>query len=424
MPYLIPERDDFEIQRADMSLGMRRAARYYNELVVPGIGGAWRVRHLSWPTAGIFLKQQMQGKQSAIAIAHGIEALGNKLEWYCTVQSSRMDLRLRGIRAFARSQNSWTFNELSQKKFYVQITHRQQCTRALPSDSGLCFTQGSNRFNSMSLTTVGSEIAMAFLDRSGVGQGSPKLRTNLQNWVNGEFDPVSNPEKLKVLLSPLSPTEEERRLVLGRLQSMLPASSEVGLRDPQRRERLIRFLDEKVQSNADWSDTGSLMRWLETTSDGSIHAKDILTAIAFEDMRTAGVKLVGHIAQILSNATAPLPVIDCARNTSVTGDINTFRDTANKYLLSAEDGRNLRPDAREFAEAALLDDIGIIRALLRREGRILSLSGDAIYPGPVYRFEFSGFDAVQDTDQEAHFQGRPSRLFQFIALWRDCHGQN
>jgi hypothetical protein len=39
MPYLVPNRDDFDIQRADMSLGMRHAAHYYNELVIPGIGG-------------------------------------------------------------------------------------------------------------------------------------------------------------------------------------------------------------------------------------------------------------------------------------------------------------------------------------------------------------------------------------------------
>ena len=109
MPYLIPERDDFDALRADMSLGMRRAARYYNELVVPGIGGAWRVRHLSWPVAGIYLKQQMQSKRSAIALTHGIEALGNKLEWSCAEISDRADLRLRGIRAFARNENSWTF---------------------------------------------------------------------------------------------------------------------------------------------------------------------------------------------------------------------------------------------------------------------------------------------------------------------------
>lgn len=75
-----------------------------------------------------------------------------------------------------------------------------------------------------------------------------------------------------------------------------------------------------------------------------------------------------------------------------------------------------------FAREASLDGLGVIRSLVKRDGRILSLSGDAIYPGPVYRSDFRGTDAELDLDQETNFEGRPSRLFQFIALWRDCGG--
>ena len=70
MPYFIPERDDFDIQRADLSLGLRAAARYYNELVAPGIGGARRVRHLSWAVAGIYLKSVTDVTFSAATIAN------------------------------------------------------------------------------------------------------------------------------------------------------------------------------------------------------------------------------------------------------------------------------------------------------------------------------------------------------------------
>jgi len=425
MPYLIPERDDFDVLRADMSLGMRRAARYYNELVVPGIGGAWRVRHLSWPVAGIYLKQQMQSKHSAIAITHGIEALGNKLEWFCAETSDRADLHLRGVRAFARNENAWAFRELSQKRFYVQITHRQQCTRALPVDTGLGFTQDSSRFNSMVISTLGKELASALLDREGVGQGLPKLETNLRRWIAGEFDPKTNLIKLKPLLSPLSPTKQECSLVLGRLHSLVPALGEVGLRnDPRRRERLLRFLEGKVRDNNDWSDTESLLSWLETTPEGRTHAKDILTAIAFEDMRLAGVNLLGSIAKILGSALARLSLKDCVKNPSIITNIAAHRKAAKRYLHCAKGGNNSRRDADAFAQEALKEDnTEVICTLLKRDGRILSLAGDAIYPGPVYRPDLRGSDMEQDPDQETSFEGRPGRLFQFIALWRDCHGQ-
>lgn len=420
MPYLVPDRDDFDIQRADMSLGMRRAARYYNELVVPGIGGAWRVRHLSWSVAGIYLKQKIDGKHPAIAITHGIEALGNKLEWSGTEDTSRKELRIRGIRAFTRNDDSWAFSELSQKRFYVQITHRQQCTRALPSDTGLGFTQGSSRFNAMALTSIGEELAKFLIDRRGVG-GS-KLETNLKEWVANAFDPASYLDKLKDLLSPLSPTDQECKLVYGRLQSLVPASTEVGLRDPHRRERLIRFLESEVREQKDWSSTEALLSWLEVTPGGGLHAKDIRTAITFEDMRLAGVNILGCIAQLLSSATARLPLLVCVENSLIKSDIQKFRNAAQQYVTYSEQGKNSRPDAMAFAREASLDGLGVIRSLVKRDGRILSLSGDAIYPGPVYRSDFRGTDAELDLDQETNFEGRPSRLFQFIALWRDCGG--
>jgi hypothetical protein len=203
----------------------------------------------------------------------------------------------------------------------------------------------------------------------------------------------------------------------------VPASSKVGLRDPRRRERLIRFLEDQVRGKKDWTDTESLLRWLETTSEGSIHAKDIRTAIAFEDMRLAGVNLLGRIAKILGSASARLPLKDSVQNSFVIGDIAVYRKAAKQYLHYAEDGKNSRQDAEAFGQEASLDNAGVIRALLKRDGRILSLAGDAIYPGPVYRPDFRGADVEQDPDQETRFEGRPSRLFQFIALWRDCRGE-
>lgn len=421
MPYLVPESDKFDSQRADMILGMRRAARYYNELVVPGIGGAWRVRHLSWPVAGIYLKQRITVEYSATAVTHGIEALGNKLEWFGSEGKDRKELRIRGVRAFTRHENSWAFSDLRQKRFYVQITHRAQCTRALPSDTGLGFTQGSSRFNAMTLTPIGEELGKIFLNRRGMG--GAKLETNLKEWIGNAFSPESHLDKFKGLLSPLAPAGPECELIYGRLQSLIPASTDIGLRDPHRRERLIRFLESKVGKKKTWSDTNALLRWLETTdSGGRLHAMDIRTAIAFEDMRLAGVNLLARIVDLMGSTTARLPLADCVANSLVKKDLRTSRRVAKQYLTCSSRGTNSRPDAMAFAREASLDDIGVIRSLVKRDGRILALTGNVIYPGPVYRSDFRDADAESDPDLDTNVVGRPNRLFQFIALWRDCRG--
>ena len=422
MTYLIPERDDFDIQRADMSLGMRRASRFYSELVVPGIGGAWRVRHLSWSVAGIFIKQQLQCKHSAIAIGHGIEALGNKIEWHVSKSDNTQEIRIRGIRAFARNPESWSFAELHQKRFYVQITHRQQCTRALPNDIGLGFTEGSSRFNAMSLTPIGMDLARAFMNQVGVGKGRPKILTQLTDWIISDFDPAESVEKLKQALCSSAPTKEERQIVFGRLQSLVPDSFELGHRDSHRRERLMRFLEVVVADKQDWNDTEELLRWLEA-NDGILHAMDIRTAIAFEDMRLAGISLLGRIAQILGTATSHLSMRDCINHALIKIDLEVFRQNAKQYINCAECGKNSRPDAMAFAQETNLDDEGIIRNLLKRDGRILSLANGVIYPGSVFRPDIRGGLSEQDPDMETNFEGRPNRLFQFISLWRDCHEQ-
>jgi len=426
--YIIPERDDFGIQRADMSLGLRRASRYYNELVVPGIGGAWKVRHLSWAVTGIYLKQRMstKNKYSSISIAHGIEALGNKLEWSLTDIKDRAKLHLRGSQAFARSENVWSFKDLCKKEFYVQITHRQQCTRALPLLTGLGFTDGSSRFNSMVLSKLGEDLAKSILlDNRPVPKEPNRLERMLQNWILGAITIIAPTDGLKTELSPLSPTQDERKLVLGRLQSLVSTSHQIGLRDSKRRERLVRFCVEKnIHDNEDWEDTDSLLEWLQSTSEGTIHAKDIKTAIAFEDMRLAGVSLLGGIAQLLGNASDSLPVEDFVMNKIVIEGIRDLQAKTKIYQESVEHGNNGQPDAVAFANEATLNDLGVIRNLVKRDGRILTLDGELIHKGPVFRTGFHNADETEeDPDPVAHFTGRPNRLYQFISLWRDCYAQ-
>ena len=53
--WFIPALEEFQSERALLHLGLNGAVRHYRELIVPGIGGVWFVRQLSWAVAGIAL---------------------------------------------------------------------------------------------------------------------------------------------------------------------------------------------------------------------------------------------------------------------------------------------------------------------------------------------------------------------------------
>lgn len=432
--FLVPSPDDFDTQRADRSLGLRRAARYYNELVAPGIGGAWKVRHLSWAVAGLLLRQQFGDKHSAVALAHGVEALGSKLQWSMlplAEQTARTGLR--GQRAFNRSQDIWSFRELSQRRYYVQVTHRQQVTRALPSDTGLGLSEGSSRFNGMQLSAPGSDLALALLNQPGVGRGPPRLQQTLRDWVQGTIKVEPGSERLASVLGPNSPSPGERQLVRGRLLSHVSPGSVVGPRDPKRRLRMVEFLDAEVGSSEGWSDLTELLRWLELQPGGAAHADDIRTAMAFDDMRAAAVFVLDTLGAMLQASGSFIKVEVGARNAKVQSALTGFRKQVVRYRRSTTHGKNGRADALAFASEAesATDDAALVAALVRRDGRILELSRDAVYRGPLFqtfadrRSALSrSEEALTDTEAEVDAPtGQPARLFQFIALWRDCHGE-
>jgi hypothetical protein len=79
--------------------------RYHREQSVPGIGGAWFVRQLSWAVAGFKLLKE-NTKESPIRVANAIEALACKSEY----KMNPDEYSFRGKRAFARD---WFKNDIT-----------------------------------------------------------------------------------------------------------------------------------------------------------------------------------------------------------------------------------------------------------------------------------------------------------------------
>ncbi len=425
MPFLIPAADDLGSQRADLSLGLRAAARHYSDLVVPGIGGASRVRHLSWAVAGIRLREDSGYKGKAVAVAHGVEALACKLEWACTLAEARRDLAVPGKNAFRRNPDAWDFSDLSQRRFYVQVTQRQVTTRALPLDTGLGLCDGSTRYSGMVLTAGGAALSNAFLGQKGLGKGSPRLGSNLQGWIFGSFPAgsASGWERLRELLGPFSATAAERELVRGRLASHLSSSTDLGRMDPARRSRLMEFLDAHVVGEPAWADTDALLAWL-AIHGGETHAADIRTALRFEELRAAGVNVVAEMVRVASQAGVNVGVAVCAKTADIRGAIERCREAAELYRLAAAAGGNGRTDALGFACEVDGKHADVVKALVLRDGRILTLAGETIWRGPAWRPEMQSEEYSENLEglEGAPAAGRPGRLFQFVGLWRDCHG--
>lgn len=408
--YFIPLPEDFDVRRAELGLGLRGAARYYNELVAPGIGGAWRVRHLSWAVAGLAL-HGAGARRSPTMIAHGVEALGNKVSW--SEHPDRSRARLRGRRAFERTPDQWAFEQLARRTYYVQVTHRQQVTRALPDDTGLHLTEGSTRYNAMRLSSAGHELAGAFLEQRVPNQGQPALRKVLRDWMARSFDPSNQAGRLRPLLSPDEATPDERAIVRRRLRATLSRNTELGRRDPERRARLI----DVVTSNPDAGVLDALL-----AQGGESHVLDIRAARAFDHMRAAAVAVLQEVALAVREQDRPR-VSALAARPEIAEAIVRLRSAATEYTRQATLCGPLRADLAAFTHRMASGDAALIAGLVERDGRVLILAGDHVARGALFRTELGARGEEDDEAPDEDVSGLPHRrLGQFVALWRSCAG--
>lgn len=205
--------------RLRLDFGLRPAILTFNEWAVPGLGGVFFVRQLTWACLGITLAEEMQRSPLAARIAEGVEALAS---WIALKQGGyEKDDRIQGKRKL-RHLDGISFDAVSRGGVYVTVPFRRATTAALPG-LGLS-TDTQFRFNSLQLAPSGIELANAVLGERGV---AARLRT----WLAQPATPIKSTSKeLKQALLPGNETDDECRLVLARL-----------LADPER-ARIIRLL--------------------------------------------------------------------------------------------------------------------------------------------------------------------------------------
>jgi len=388
--WFIPAKEEFQSQRALLNLRLNRAIRYYRELVVPGIGGVWFVRQISWAVAGIALAREHHIKPAKVANA--IEALACKLDW----QKDKNEYNKKGQRAFNRDRDDdiWDFARLSDKAHYVQVTYRQSTVRAM---TGLMLTSGT-RFNTMELSNVGGTLKDAFLQN--------KVRNALSRWIKTGSGQLGLTEKS----IGRNPTGEEKQLIRDRLR----ADSIDILADPRRRRTLIEAFG---RCTAQMPGMSVIKKRLPRRQ-----ANEIEIAEAFDKMIGCGRAIVHKCARL----------IDESEDSRLTMLIKNkgLKRALDKLCLAARDFKkasspNKHIDAKDFAQTMLSpssDSADKLKNIIQRDNNILVIAGGRIRKGPLFdRYDAHDDDADSSKEtvgsEESSTENKVRQLFE---LWGDC----
>lgn len=412
--FLIPSSESYGGSRADLTFGLRRAVRYYNEIVVPGIAGVRFVRQLSWAVAALKLRERLAGSTqsfSAMKIANGIEALGCKLSWNRDPDAYSR----RGIRAFKNNSDDWSFKLLNDRRGYVQIPYRMSTVRALPEEVGLGFTSGSSfLFNQMYLTQRGAKLAEAILEGCRVGTGNATLESFLIGWIRNERQVGKNASfaRLHEGLGPDVSTDLEKDTVREALKTVAILPRDL-TPDPDRRLLLIDYFRGGQKK--------SLVSWLKSKNPG--HALHINVACAFDAYREA----LGSFYAVCTSEVAPhnkgLSLQECTDRQSVKASFSDLEISARNYVEAAM-GVCEHPDAKNSADAVLNNGVrGTLERLVMMDDRILSLEDGKICQGAL--FQNMRLPSSEEDDSESEEQSEADdlphyRLRQLHDLLADC----
>ena len=401
--------------RLSLDFGMRAADRHFKELVVPGLGGTWFVRQLSWPLAALALHESIKDGGSTppkpTHICHGIESLACKLE-YLASEGEKSE-RILGSRAFGRDTDHsvLTFQRLIQPSNYVINTHRQATATALRVGGGLGFAKGA-RFDQLVLERTGKELAEAFLEQR-VAKGGTSLRKWLVGWIKGDRSPPLGSTTLLEALSPETPTAQEQAHVGSRLLDTEDSACDT-------RRRLARAIGRSSKLNIE----GDAIPKLRSAGAGK-QADEVVAALAFGAMLDWARNAVSELTRLVEPCRHGVSTKSLARDPQLRGALVSLRDAAADFSTKAKAVGQCEPTSTSFESGIRRqeDDEGAIRFLVRKAEKVLSLPDGLVMQGPLFRrIENSGmYDGTEDSASsiEPDRTGKTFRIANLHALLRD-----
>jgi len=310
----------------------------------------------------------------------------------------------------------WSFQQLHQRRNYVQNTHRQAATRAINVERGLGFARGS-RFDLLELEPVGRDLANAFLDQH-VGQGGTTLRRWLVGWLNSDKTPPDSRDSFLRALSPEHPTQDERESVRARL---LDADTQNTKEAKEKRQRLAHAVGRAAKMRDIERDIVIRLR----EAGNSEQANQVIAARAFGAvLDRAREVIVVLTSDRLGIGRRPESVSVLVKDRKLGSAIGDLRAATKNYVDKAKTAKVNEPTSRAFADAVVAaDDGAAIRLMVRRAGEVLGLADGSVGRGPLFRVVDGIDDATDLADGAASIEpdrtGRTFRIANFHSLLRD-----
>jgi hypothetical protein len=194
-------------ERRTRTLGLGATVRSFNDLAVPGLGGAWFGKQLFLATAGVAIAERVRnsGKRvQNIEVANAVEALACWLA--LGVNGWNRDPRLRGATKM-RDKTDLSFANMRKPSFYVTQPMRQATVQPLRA-LGLVESSGE-RFNAFICTLLGHDFIHAVC--ADFNPHNRCVLDHLVGWAKGAHDNVTHSWQLTQALTPLDPMSNSAR---------------------------------------------------------------------------------------------------------------------------------------------------------------------------------------------------------------------
>jgi len=279
--------------RLRLDFGLRPAILAFNEWAVPGLGGAFFVRQLTWGCVGIALAGEIGKPLMAAKVAEAIEAFAS---WIALKRATgyETDDRVQGKRKFSEL-DAISFDLVSKGGAYVTVPFRRAATSALPG-LGFC-EKAESRFNALRLARPGMALAEAVL-------ADNKVRNILFGWIS---EPSKTYQRIvddvKQALLPGSTSNEECNLVRDQLVTNA------------RRARLVSLFESDDLSLSSLQTRAGQRTFLDRVQDEA-HRAQLDTCFSFELVRDASLRATQALANCIkdgAHTSSELAKVDAVR---------------------------------------------------------------------------------------------------------------
>ena len=370
-------------ERRTRTLGLGAAVRAFNDLAVPGMGNVYFGKQLVLALLGVhvarIISERREGRVMAknIETANAIEALACRLGFEDNKWNS--DIRLRG-RTKMLGKNIPAFAEARRRSFYVTQPMRMATTQPLLALQ--LVEAGIERFNAFSVAEKGMNLINALCDDYGSVFRTQNVVQRLCGWASGDTG------TFKELVEPLSPLETLRSGLRQVLRSIVVHGDDVRAK---RRKAVLSWVEGYAGVPLQLSDG----RPTELDND---HWNDVESGGVFFAVRDAAVKVLDAIEENIGNQRVPEFDVDSPLPDSIEVCVTELKNRAQAFVDRKHDHSPAK-EATQFCNECM-DTRHVIGKLVKRDDRVLRLSGTKVIPGPAFHGLATGNSGADPADED------------------------